>query len=64
MVSVFKLLPSETPEIVDDTNLVIAIDPANIVLVTVPVSPDVITVPVVAGNVKTVPVPATAAGMI
>lgn len=41
-----------------------AIDPANIVLVTVPVSPDVMTVPVVAGKVKTVPVPAVAAGII
>ena len=44
-------------------SLVSAIEPANIVLVTVPVSPVVIAVPVVAGNVNTVPVPATAAGI-
>jgi hypothetical protein len=45
-------------------NLALAIDPANIVFVTVPVSPLVIAVPVVAGRVNTVPVPATAAGII
>ena len=44
-------------------SLVSAIEPANIVLVTVPESPVVIAVPVVAGSVKTVPVPATAAGI-
>ena len=58
VVAEFETLPAV--EIV--LSLVSAIDPANIVLVTVPVSPDVIAVPVVAGSVKTVPVPATAAG--
>lgn len=44
--------------------LLVLIEPANIVLVTVPVSPDVMIVPVVAGIVKTVPVPTAAAGII
>jgi hypothetical protein len=44
-------------------SLVSAIEPANMVLVTVPESPVVIAVPVVAGSVKTVPVPAIAAGI-
>ena len=67
----FRLLPSDTPEIVDAANLVIAIAAAElmsaltivlsaiIVEVTVPVSPVVTTVPVVAGRVIVV-VPAAA----
>ena len=54
------------PLIVTDelASFALAIEPASMVLVTVPVSPVVIAVPVVAGSVKTVPVPAVAAGMI
>ena len=64
IVNAFKLPPSETPEIVLDANLVIAIEPASMVLVTDPVSPVVTTVPVVAGSVNTVPVPAIAVEII
>lgn len=59
MVSVFKLLPRATPEMVLLASLALAIEPANMVLVTVLESPVVTTVPVVAGNVMVV-VPAAA----
>lgn len=58
-VSVGKVDPSAVPDIVEFTNLLLAIDPANIVLVTVPVSPVVTIVPAVAGSAIVV-VPATA----
>lgn len=75
IVKVLSVPPSVTPEIVEAANLDTAIaaealmsaltivPSAIIVLVTVPVSPEVITVPVVAGIVKTVPMPAVAAGI-
>ena len=63
IVSTLRFEPNATPEIVELSNLELAIDPASIVLLTVPVSPEVTTVPVVAGNVITVPVPAIAAGI-
>lgn len=62
-VRVARFEPRATPEMVEFASFAFAIDPASMVLVTVPVSPDVMTVPVVAGMVKTVPVPAVAAGI-
>jgi hypothetical protein len=44
-------------------SFVSAIEPASIVLVTVPESPVVMIVPVVAGIVRTVPVPTAAVGI-
>jgi hypothetical protein len=51
------------PDVEMVLNLLSAIEPESIVLVTVPESPVVMIVPVVAGIVRTVPVPTTAVGM-
>ena len=69
---VFAVIVALPPRTMDDPfivmelldNFVFAIEPESIVFVTVPLSPVVTTVPVVAGSVKTVPVPATAVGVI